>query len=505
MSDHNYHEMDMVIENLWIGSLKAALDQELLRKNGIKSILSAMRGRLSIPKTFIRYQVSINDTEDEDVLVHFPKCVEWISSELQKKRSVLVHCQAGMSRSAVIVAAYLMYTNHIGVDAALALIKTVRPVTQPNNGFMTQLALFHAANYKRSRRNKEIRSFYVERAVREVTNGDGTDIETDMFAKYPRTPSDSVPTTPYPQRRRRIRCKMCRQELATREHMVDHGQVGPSTPGTAMALSPVSSRRSSVGETIVVSKATEAGDQTTVTLIRRPSNSETVRRPSFGSALAPMTPIHSVEPSKEARAPFGESGQKLRKPFAGLLMTPLSDEPALDSANEEKLPTRGLSFKGNVDLQSTSAIESDDDEAIEKSDTTGAQLSQLRISTNTPFSTPLELAAQIHPALAALRSPYGISALNTTGAAGLSVKQEDTSGNKQSVSISTTISPPLLMPNTKCSGYFVEPMKWMDPCLESGNMAGKIICPNKKCGAKLGNYDWAGVECSCKHWVVPVS
>ncbi|KIL62688.1 hypothetical protein M378DRAFT_165334 [Amanita muscaria Koide BX008] len=26
----------------------------------------------------------------------------------------------------------------------------------------------------------------------------------------------------------------------------------------------------------------------------------------------------------------------------------------------------------------------------------------------------------------------------------------------------------------------------------AGEVAGKIVCPNKKCGAKLGNYDWAG-------------
>ena len=44
----------------------------------------------------------------------------------------------------------------------------------------------------------------------------------------------------------------------------------------------------------------------------------------------------------------------------------------------------------------------------------------------------------------------------------------------------------------------------MDFFLEDGQLAGKIICPNKKCGAKLGNYDWAGVCCSCKEWVVPV-
>jgi hypothetical protein len=47
-------------------------------------------------------------------------------------------------------------------------------------------------------------------------------------------------------------------------------------------------------------------------------------------------------------------------------------------------------------------------------------------------------------------------------------------------------------------------MKWMEFFLQDGQLAGKIICPNKKCGAKLGNYDWAGVCCNCKEWVVPV-
>ena len=47
-------------------------------------------------------------------------------------------------------------------------------------------------------------------------------------------------------------------------------------------------------------------------------------------------------------------------------------------------------------------------------------------------------------------------------------------------------------------------MDWMKPFLDYGVISGKIICPNKKCNAKLGNYDWAGVCCSCKEWVTPV-
>ena len=40
--------------------------------------------------------------------------------------------------------------------------------------------------------------------------------------------------------------------------------------------------------------------------------------------------------------------------------------------------------------------------------------------------------------------------------------------------------------------------------MKKGDVSGKIVCPNEKCGAKIGNYDWAGVQCGCKEWVTPV-
>jgi len=45
----------------------------------------------------------------------------------------------------------------------------------------------------------------------------------------------------------------------------------------------------------------------------------------------------------------------------------------------------------------------------------------------------------------------------------------------------------------------------MEPFLKNGNISGKIVCPNDKCGVKIGNFDWAGVQCGCKEWVTPVS
>ena len=41
--------------------------------------------------------------------------------------------------------------------------------------------------------------------------------------------------------------------------------------------------------------------------------------------------------------------------------------------------------------------------------------------------------------------------------------------------------------------------------LKNGEIGGKLVCPNEKCGIKIGNFDWAGVQCGCKEWVTPVS
>jgi dual specificity phosphatase 12 len=47
-------------------------------------------------------------------------------------------------------------------------------------------------------------------------------------------------------------------------------------------------------------------------------------------------------------------------------------------------------------------------------------------------------------------------------------------------------------------------MKWMDSYLEGGDISGKILCPNPRCKAKVGNFAWTGMHCSCHDWVVPV-
>ncbi|KAJ7185749.1 hypothetical protein C8R46DRAFT_982515 [Mycena filopes] len=502
-----YANMDEIIPGLWVGDIASATDTETLKANKIFSILSAMRGRVTINETFIRHQILLDDTEEQDVLVHFIPAITFIQSELDKGRGVLVHCQAGMSRSVTLVAAYLMYTQNIDPQAALDVIRNARPNVEPNPGFLLQLEIFHNAAFKISPRDKTTRMFYLQRAVEEVMNGDGSLPETDMFAKFPRTPTDSAPGTPGGPRRR-IRCKMCRQELATREHMLDHGQLGAPTPA---AGTPVPSRQPSMSGAVRPRMGSMA---MTDSRPRRPSGlaSEALSMSALDTDDSPENGV-SDHPATESvngvRRASSDPHQRPRlRPLisgvADLTMSSLSMS-ALDTEDdpEDASPTdaeqqRTHAFNAATRLGrrlSDAVIASPADNTSPAAPETGDPGARPPLQTaTTHFSSSEDIAAQLfaNPKLAAFRAPL-MSPLTP-----LTPLQGSGPGTPKGL----PVSPPILA-NPKCSGYFVEPMKWMEPFLETGQIAGKISCPNKKCNAKLGNYDWAGMCCGCKEWVTP--
>jgi dual specificity phosphatase 12 len=58
-------------------------------------------------------------------------------------------------------------------------------------------------------------------------------------------------------------------------------------------------------------------------------------------------------------------------------------------------------------------------------------------------------------------------------------------------------------PLPPCTHHFIHPLSWMRPTLAEGGLAGRLECPNAKCGQQVGRYAWQGLKCSCGHWVVP--
>ena len=57
----------------------------------------------------------------------------------EQNRTILVHCAAGVSRSASFVIAYLMGKKNMSFDEAFEHTKERRKIIRPNSGFLEQL------------------------------------------------------------------------------------------------------------------------------------------------------------------------------------------------------------------------------------------------------------------------------------------------------------------------------------------------------------------------------
>jgi Dual specificity phosphatase, catalytic domain len=77
------------------------------------------------------------------------EAVEWVDTQRRAGLTTYVHCHAGVSRSGMVVTAYLMSRNHWTRDEALTFVRTRRPQVQPNPAFMERLG-----DWERACRNK---------------------------------------------------------------------------------------------------------------------------------------------------------------------------------------------------------------------------------------------------------------------------------------------------------------------------------------------------------------
>ncbi|XP_037344925.1 dual specificity protein phosphatase 19a isoform X1 [Pungitius pungitius] len=133
-------QVGIVRPYLLLGSQDAAHDFGTLKKHKVSHILNVAFGVENVfPDLFIYKTVSILDHPDADVLLHIQECCDFIQKARSEKGAVLVHCNAGVSRAPAVVTGYLMACEGQSFDAALSLVKSARPASSPNPGFMEQL------------------------------------------------------------------------------------------------------------------------------------------------------------------------------------------------------------------------------------------------------------------------------------------------------------------------------------------------------------------------------
>ncbi|GAC97773.1 hypothetical protein PHSY_005360 [Pseudozyma hubeiensis SY62] len=541
--------MDEVLPGLWVGGVRAAMDVDYLSQAGITHMITCMKQQIPVPppladgRTITRAEmkhVRIDDDEKAPILVHFAGCNELISNQLEEewtaddqdessgeqqeeshdeveqlvqgrqKRNgkwgtwsttgsgtVLIHCQAGCSRSVAITAAYLMHTRRIDATTAIAMIRRRRPSASPNAGFMAQLELYAQVGFEVDMKWQSVRRFLMSKT--DILNGDSMD---DMLLSY--YPS------PYPSP------KLCASGVKsfTSIRSDDDGADSSTTEKTKHFSKPLSRSASSSSST------------TTSTNAQRISHLSSINLPP--SALDNATPVaelvdsmasmssHRTDAAQEVKVTANTSGRlpggvehvRGHEGVAnrGALAPPQFKGPKLrckgcrrELAAEDHVvihePGRGqMAFehrKRDVGFSSDRVATTNNastDPAITPTETSAQQQPSTTPTTAPPPSnippprirSAASLASQLPPHLAALRRlPTSNPGSATATSAGGS-----------------------MLNHPSCTSYFIEPMAWMT-ALSSGEVTGRLMCPSEKCRAKLGSWDWAGMQCGCGAWVTP--
>lgn len=127
---------EIVMGELFLGS-QDAVDVEVLKQHNIRAILSVgIPCPVNLPDEFVVKFIPCLDVPETDFWPVLEESISFICSCVDKRRPVLVHCNAGVSRSSTIVIGYLIKEGSMSFEEAFNAVKSKRPSIQPNAGFM---------------------------------------------------------------------------------------------------------------------------------------------------------------------------------------------------------------------------------------------------------------------------------------------------------------------------------------------------------------------------------
>lgn len=135
--------LNKIEEGLYLGDHVAATNKFILQKHGITHILQVASGMYpKFPGKFVYKTVIIDDIPSANLKQYFVQCHRFIDSALAQGGVVLVHCWAGVSRSATIVISYLMQKHTMSMNQAIDHVRLQRWFINPNPGFKNQMKRF---------------------------------------------------------------------------------------------------------------------------------------------------------------------------------------------------------------------------------------------------------------------------------------------------------------------------------------------------------------------------
>jgi len=146
----NLQNANLVRPRLWLGNYAAARDERFIQANNINVVFNCTKDLeyLETPAVQRRYRVPVDDNLRDEEIINMerwaPEIIMLLMQEYKNGNTILVHCAAGMQRSAAVVAMLLIVLEGLTPDQAIAAVQEKRAIAfRPSANFRRSIHGFH--------------------------------------------------------------------------------------------------------------------------------------------------------------------------------------------------------------------------------------------------------------------------------------------------------------------------------------------------------------------------
>lgn len=142
------HDADQIIPRLWLGNFNSSQNLEFIKNNRITVVVNCTKDLPFLKVNGVyKYRIPVHDNlQQEEILAMtkwIGKILPIIEEHYKHGRSILIHCAAGMQRSAIVVLSFLYMHYTYDPKMALINIRVKRPIVfVPYMNFGTSFRLY---------------------------------------------------------------------------------------------------------------------------------------------------------------------------------------------------------------------------------------------------------------------------------------------------------------------------------------------------------------------------
>ena len=136
-----------ILPNLWLGNIKASQDETFIRAKGINVVFNCTKDIPFSRHIETKYRLPVDDNLEEQEIRNLAlwsnEIVYKIAKHYRAGDHILIHCMAGMQRSAACMAMFLILKGEIHTADAIHYIRAKRPIAfNPSANFLKSIEYF---------------------------------------------------------------------------------------------------------------------------------------------------------------------------------------------------------------------------------------------------------------------------------------------------------------------------------------------------------------------------